>query len=257
MNTFDIADSCVVITGASRGIGFAIARCFRAHGAKLVIGGLNASETADAVARLVGDNASRENVIGLGADISQPDMADQLIGAAFERFGRVDTLVCNAGIDIIKPAISYETSEWDRILEVNLRGVFLPAQAAARRWIERGHPGSIIVTSSIAGKVGIPELAPYSASKGGIEQLVRSLAVEWAKYGIRINAVAPGYVDNIMDGVEIHGDPETEARIRTFTPMRRRATVDEIAAPYVFLASRAASYITGATLAVDGGYTAQ
>jgi len=100
-------------------------------------------------------------------------------------------------------------------------------------------------------------LAPYGASKGGVDQLVRNLAVEWAPHGIRVNAVAPGYVANVMAGVTVHADPATEERIRTFTPLGRRATVEEIAAPFVFLASPAATYITGGVLAVDGGYTAQ
>jgi NAD(P)-dependent dehydrogenase (short-subunit alcohol dehydrogenase family) len=161
-------------------------------------------------------------------------------------------VVCNAGIDIIKPAVDYTPDEWDRILAVNLRGAFLPAQAAARHWIARGQSGSVTMTSSIAGQVGIPTLAPYAASKGGINQLVRTLAAEWAAHGIRVNAVAPGYVANIMDNVTFHD----EQRITTFTPLGRRATVDEIAAPYAFLASPAATYITGAVLPTDGGYTA-
>lgn len=257
VNAFDVTGTCVVITGASRGIGFAIANQFMEHGANIVIGGLDVSETAAAVLCLTSKSGDKDAVKGLAGDISQPDQANALIDAASQWFGRIDTLVCNAGIDIVKSATSYESAEWDRILDVNLRGAFLPAQAAARRWIERSQIGSIVMTSSIAARAGVKGLAPYSASKGAIEQLVRNLAVEWAEYGIRVNAVAPGYVDNVMDGVEIHSDPGMEERIRIFTPMRRRAKVDEIAGPYLFLASPAASYVTGATLAVDGGYTAQ
>jgi NAD(P)-dependent dehydrogenase (short-subunit alcohol dehydrogenase family) len=117
---------------------------------------------------------------------------------------------------------------------------------------EKPHNGVVAAT-----RAGIAGLAPYGASKGGIDQLVRTLAVEWAPHGIRVNAIAPGYVDNVMAGVEIHSDSATEARIRAFTPMGRRATVDEIAGPIIFLASPAAAYVTGATLMVDGGYSAQ
>ena len=119
-----------------------------------------------------------------------------------------------------------------------------------------GRGGSITMTSSIAGSVGIPTLAPYAASKGGVNQLVRTLAAEWAEHAIRVNAVAPGYVANIMDGVSAHDDPTSDQRIGTFTPLGRRATVEEIAAPYAFLASPAAGYVTGSVLTVDGGYTA-
>lgn len=113
------------------------------------------------------------------------------------------------------------------------------------------------MTSSLGGSVGIATLAPYAASKGGVNQLVRTLAVEWAEDRIRVNTVAPGYVENVVAGVTVHADPASEERIRRFTPMGRRARPDEIAAAFAFLASPAASYITGAILAVDGGYTAQ
>lgn len=253
---FDISDTAVAVTGASRGIGLAIARCFLGAGANVVIGGIDPTETQNAVDQLSSEFGA-ERVAGQAGDISQAEAARSLIELTAERFGRLDTLVCNAGIDIIKPATDYETKEWDRILSVNLRGAFLPAQAAARVWIDNGQRGSIILTSSIIARAGVSGLAPYGASKGGVDQLVRGLAVEWAQHGIRVNAVAPGYVDNVMAGVEVHSDPESDERIRAFTPLGRRATVDEIAAPFVFLASPAANYITGAVLAVDGGYTAQ
>jgi len=112
------------------------------------------------------------------------------------------------------------------------------------------------MTSSIAGSIGIPSLAPYAASEGGLNQLVRTLAAEWAQHGIRVNAVAPGYVTNIMHNVTAHDDPASDQRIKTFTPLGRRATVEEIAAPFAFLASPGAGYVTGSILAVDGGYTA-
>jgi NAD(P)-dependent dehydrogenase (short-subunit alcohol dehydrogenase family) len=107
--------------------------------------------------------------------------------------------------------VDYEPEEWDRILAVNLRGAFLPAREAARAWIDRGQRGgSVTMPLSIAARAGIAGLAPYGASKGGIDQLARTLAVEWANHGIRVNAVAPGYVDNVMAGIEIHSDPTTE-----------------------------------------------
>jgi NAD(P)-dependent dehydrogenase (short-subunit alcohol dehydrogenase family) len=203
------------------------------------------------------DGGGRPRVAGLAGDISDPTVAQALVEAARRTFNRLDAVVCNAGIDIIKPAIDYASDEWDRILAINLKGAFLVAQAAARRWIANGERGSITFTSSVAGSVGIPTLAPYAASKGGVNQLTRTLAVAWAQSGIRVNAVAPGYVQNIMAGVNVHSDPASDERIRRFTPLGRRATVDEIAAPVVFLASPAASYVTGAILTVDGGYTAQ
>lgn len=258
---FDLTGTTAVITGSSRGIGSAIAAAFLKHGAHVLISGLDPTETDQAVAHMEGGvhvpNRRQPVVAGIAGDVADPAFAAALIDETIAVFGRrVDHMVCNAGIDIIKPAIQYSAQEWDQVLAVNLRGSFLPAQAAARRWLADGVSGSITMTSSIAGLVGIPTLAPYAASKGGINQLVRTLAAEWSPHGIRVNAVAPGYVSNIMAGVDVHNDPRSDQRITTFTPLGRRATVEEIAAPYVFLASPAASYVTGSILCVDGGYTA-
>ncbi|MBW9111891.1 SDR family oxidoreductase [Microbacterium trichothecenolyticum] len=244
-----------VITGASRGIGFAIARTLLSRGAAVLINGLSVEETTAAAARLKGE-FGEHSVAALAGDVSDEGFASELVSAAVDHLGRLDHIVANAGIDIIKPAVDYTAADWDHVIGVNLRGSFLPAQAAARHWIARDQQGSITITSSIAGSVGIPTLAPYAASKGGVNQLVRTLAAEWAPVGIRVNAVAPGYVSNIMESVTAHDAPESDARINTFTPLGRRASVDEIAAPYAFLASRAATYVTGSILAVDGGYTA-
>jgi NAD(P)-dependent dehydrogenase (short-subunit alcohol dehydrogenase family) len=255
---FDLSGHSVVVTGASRGIGFAIARNFLIQGASVLIGGVDAAETEQARQRLDQEFPGQPSrVAAIAGDVSDPLHAKALVDGAFNAFGRLDSVVCNAGIDIIKPAAEYAPDEWDRVLAINLKGAFLVAQSAAKRWIERRQRGGAVsFTSSIAGSVGVPTLAPYAASKGGINQLVRTLAVEWADHEIRVNGVAPGYVQNIMAGVTAHADPASEERIRRFTPLERRATVDEIAAPFVFLATREASYITGAILAVDGGYTA-
>jgi NAD(P)-dependent dehydrogenase (short-subunit alcohol dehydrogenase family) len=246
----------VIITGSSRGIGLAIARAFLDAGENVVISGIDADEVENA-RRSLSDIFGTERVESLTGDVARGDYASALVEKALSRFGRLDTVVCNAGIDVIKPAIDYTETEWDRVLAINLRGAFLPAQAAARYWIKDGLTGSIIMTSSIASRCGVAGLTPYGASKGGIDQLVRNLAVEWAASGIRVNAVTPGYVNNIMSGVTVHADPKSEERIKTFTPLGRRAEVQEIAVPFVFLASEAASYITGAILPVDGGYSAQ
>jgi NAD(P)-dependent dehydrogenase (short-subunit alcohol dehydrogenase family) len=252
-NLFDLSNTTAVVTGSSRGIGRATARTLLRQGASVVVNGYDAAETESSARELGAEFEAARVVPG---DVTDPATASSLVDAARQAFGRLDHVVCNAGIDIIKPAVDYTPEEWDRVLAVNLRGAFLPAQAAARHWIEAGQPGSITFTSSIAGSVGIPTLAPYAASKGGINQLVRTLAAEWAEHSIRVNAVAPGYVANIMEGVTAHNGPASDQRINIFTPLGRRATVEEVAAPYAFLAAPAANYITGSILSTDGGYTA-
>ncbi len=257
---FNLSGDTAVVTGSSRGIGLAIADALLAQGANVVINGMDADQIDETVAALsdkyLADREGGRRVAGLPADVSHSQDVSDLFALTLSTFGRVDHVVCNAGIDNIKPAVDYSVEEWDQILTVNLRGTFLPAQEAARHWIETGQAGSITMTSSIAGSVGIPTLAPYAASKGGVNQLVRTLAVEWAAHRIRVNGVAPGYVANIMNNVTAHDDPESDRRIATFTPLARRASVEEVAGPYAFLASPAARYVTGAILAVDGGYTA-
>ncbi len=225
------------------------------QGASVVVNGFYRSETEDAVTRLIAET-DESRVVGAPGDVTDQAAVEKILETALVSFGRLDHVVCNAGIDIIKPAIDYSLDEWDRVLTINLRGAFQITQAAARHWIENGLPGSVTMTSSIAGSVGIPTLTPYAASKGGVNQMVRTLAAEWAAHRIRVNAVAPGYVANIMDNVTAHEDPASDRRIETFTPLGRRAHVNEIAAPYAFLASPAAAYVTGAIIAVDGGYTA-
>ena len=143
------------------------------------------------------------------------------------------------------------------MLGVDLSGVLHVSQAAVRQMLSQGRGGSIINISSIASTVGIPGLGSYSAAKGGVNQLTRVMAVELAPHGIRVNAVAPGYLENVMQGAAAeHANPETERRIRARTPLGRRARLEELVGPVVFLASEAASYVTGALLYVDGGYTA-
>ncbi len=249
---FSVADKTVCITGASRGLGKALARGFAENGSKLVISSFNSEELEQVKREFAADNLTVE---ALAADVSRRLDCERLINRAIDRFGDLDVLICNAGIDIIKPAVSYDESEWDRIIDTNLRGYFYCAQFAGRHMLAK-QKGSIIMTSSIAGALGVPGLTPYAASKGGINQLVRTMAVEWAPKGVRVNAVAPGYIENIMTGVRYDENDPYQKRVIEFTPMGRRGTREEFVGAYIFLASEAASFVTGEVLYVDGGYHA-
>ncbi|WP_120497996.1 SDR family NAD(P)-dependent oxidoreductase [Kiloniella sp. EL199] len=259
---FDLSGMNALISGGSGGIGMAIARQFLHHGANVLIGGHSQFETEKAHEILLSefphDQDDQLRVHSFVGDISHQENAANFVRTASHVFEQLDAVVCNAGIEFIQPALEYSSMQWDHILNVNLKGAFFVAQSATQMWQKTEQQrGTITFTSSIAGSVGIENLAPYASSKGGINQLTKTLAIEWAHLGIRVNAIAPGYAENIMQGLETHVTPEQNVQIERLIAMGRRGSVDEIAAPFVFLASSAASYITGAVLAVDGGYTAQ
>jgi NAD(P)-dependent dehydrogenase (short-subunit alcohol dehydrogenase family) len=249
---FSVENKVVCISGSSRGLGKTIAQGFAERGAKVMISSWNPDELANTQQEFELQGLAVNAIV---TDVRNREDCQQFVSTAIQLHGTIDVMICNAGIDIIKPAEQYQEDEWDRILDINLRGYYFCAQFAAQSMLDRGS-GSIIMTSSIAGELGIPGLTPYAASKGGINQLVRTMAVEWAQRGVRVNAIAPGYIENIMADVEFDEQDPYQQRVKTFTPMGRRGTVDEFLGAYLFLASNASSYITGEILYVDGGYHA-
>ena len=251
-NLFSVENKVVCISGSSRGLGKALAKGFAERGAKVLISSWDSEELANTKQEFDHQGLSTESVV---LDVQNQADCKRFVETALEIHGKLDVMICNAGTDIIKPAEQYTENEWDKILDINLRGYYFCAQFAAQHMLEVGK-GSIIMTSSIAGNTGIPGLAPYAASKGGINQLVCTMGVEWAQRGVRVNAVAPGYIENIMANVEFDENDPYQKRVITFTPMGRRGAVDEFLGAYLFLASEASSYMTGEILYVDGGYHA-
>ena len=250
-NLFSVKNQVVCITGSSRGLGKTLARAFAEHGAKVAITSFNVPELEQTHAELTNDNLDVE---AIPCDVSNTADCKNLIGKIVEKCGRIETIICNAGTDIIKPATEYSEEEWDKILNVNLRGAYMCAKYAAVEMIPR-RSGNIIMTSSIAGQFGVAGLAPYSASKGAINLLVKTMAVEFQPHNIRVNAIAPGYLNNIMDGVVYDPEDPYQKRIIARTLMGRRGNLEEFIGPYLFLASNASSYVTGQVLGVDGGYS--
>ncbi|HZF13513.1 MAG TPA: SDR family oxidoreductase [Thermoanaerobaculia bacterium] len=251
---FSLADRVAIVTGSARGLGQALATGLADQGAKVVLCDLNeegARQAAERIASTGGQAAAT------AVDVADPESCDALVRFAVEQFGRVDILVNNAGIDVIEPVPDVSPEGWEKVMDVNLRGVMNASQSAIRQMLAQGEGGSIVNISSIAAIVGIPGLASYSAAKSGVNLLTKVMAVELAPKGIRVNSIAPGYLENIMGGAAAeHAKPETEGRIRARTPLGRRARLSELVGPVVFLASDAASYVTGTVLMVDGGYTA-
>ena len=255
LKLFDLSNQVAIVTGSGRGLGAAIAAGLAAAGASVMLCSRTKAEV-DRTAEEIAGNGGK--VAATVVDTSDRESCQRLIDRTVARFGRVDVLVNNAGIDVIMPAEQLSDDSWEQVLSVNLKGYFMCSQIVARQMLAQGTGGSIINNSSICSLVGVPGLTAYSAAKGGVNQLTRVMAVEWAQRGIRVNAIAPGYFDNVMQGAtDEHARAEKQKQVITFTPMARRGRPEELVGPVIFLASEASSYVTGAILFVDGGYTAQ
>ncbi len=234
-----------IVTGGSGGIGLASARALAAEGARIVLGDLD----GDAVARAAGELGS-DVAAAAAVDVTRPDDAQRLVDTALERFGRLDVLVASAGIHRATRLDQLSPEEWDQLLAVNLRGVFLTAQAALRVLVPQ-QSGRIVTLGSLAGQVGgLAASAAYAASKGGVIALTKSLARYAGPYGITANCINPGIIDSPMTA---GWSDEERARLSAGTPMGRLGTTGEVAAAVVFLASSGASFVNGAHLDVNGG----
>lgn len=247
---FDITGRKSLITGAGRGIGKVLALALAEAGCDVALFGLH-RENLETVAEEINKLGVRSIV--LEGDVSRKDDVDRAFAAAAEEFGRLDICVNNAGISMQKPVEEMPEEDWDRIMEINLKGVFLGSQAAARLMLPR-KSGSIINIGSISGRtVNVPQKqAVYNTSKAGVVMLSRSMAVEWAPHGIRVNSISPGYMKTEMTLSTM--SPLFPAW-ESLTPMGRLGEPRELRGALIFLASDASGYMTGHDLVVDGGYT--
>ena len=251
LGLFRLDGVVAVVTGASSGLGARFAQVLGAAGAAVVV-------AARRVERLEALAAQLPGGLAVAADLSRDEDAEQLIATTLERFGRIDVLVNNAGVSVTRPALEEPVDDFRAVVQLNLVAPFLLAQRAAAAMLSGPAAGGAIVNvASMLGIVGVGQIpqASYTASKGGLVNLTRELAAQWARHGVRVNALCPGWFPSEMTA-DLVDDERGLAWIQRRTPMGRAGGVDELDGALLFLASRASTYMTGQCVVVDGGWTA-
>lgn len=249
---FDLTGKVAVVTGGSRGIGFAISACLAGAGAKIVIANRKLPPAEEAVRRIQSDGGA---AFAISTDVTQPESVKALIGQVIERFGAIDILVNNAGRAVaVKSIVDHTLDEWDRVMNTNVRSCFLCCRAAGPQMLKQGK-GKVINIASTAGVCGMPHQISYIVSKAGVLGFTRALATEWAPYKINVNAIAPSYTETDLTRGLLQ-DENSVKEILARTPIGRIAKPEDIIGAALYLASPASDYVTGHTLFVDGGWTA-
>ena len=243
---FDLSGKVALVTGASAGLGAHFAQCLGAAGASVVLAARRAERLASLQAEL-----EKKGVKATAVDLDV--QSGPSITAALDKAGPLDIVINNAGISIVKPALDMPEEDWDSVVDTNLRGAWLVAQGAAKRWVADKRPGVIVNIASILGLRTIGQVAPYNASKAGLIHLTRVLAMEWARHNIRVNAICPGYIETEMNG-DFWKTPGGQRLIERI-PQRRIGQPGHLDGALLLLASEAGTFMTGSVLTVDGGHT--
>lgn len=250
-NIFDVSGSIVLVSGASRGIGEAIALGFAERDANVIVTGRDAKTLAETVGRL---NAGLGSVESIVCDIAKEELINACIDKIIETHGRIDTLVNCAGVNIRQPAVNYSADDFDYIFDINLRGTFLMSQRVGKQMIAHGS-GSQINIDSFATNAPLHQVIPYSMSKSGMSAMTRGLAAEWGSDGVRVNSLAPGFVLTDLTQ-DLWSNPTMSEWAKVVTPLQRLANPVDMVGTAIFLASQASGYITGQIIRVDGGASA-
>ena len=250
LEMFDLTGKVAMVTGSSKGLGEVMAVALAKAGADVAVCGRNTADIDQVVQRLkrMGSNAA-----GFVLEVTSGETVQKGVSAILDHFGHVDILVNNAGTNYRVPVLEFPEEEWDRVINTNLKGYYLVAQAVVPQMIERGS-GKVINISSILSKIALPNQLAYASAKGGIRQMTKIMALEWAKLGVQVNAIAPTYFETEMV-LEIRKDKERLNFINQRTPMGRWGKLEEMEGIVIFLASAASNFITGQSIAIDGGWT--
>ncbi len=251
LDAFSLQGKVAIVTGCNTGLGQGMALGLAGAGCDIV--GVNRSEPSDTKAKV---EALGRTFIDVRADLKQMDAIPQVLEQVMAALGRVDILVNNAGLIRRDDAIDFSEQDWDDVMDVNLKSVFFMSQAVARQFIKQGNGGKIINIASQRSFQGVIRVPSYTASKSGIMGLTRLMANEWARHGINVNAIAPGYMAT-NNTAALQADEERNRQILERIPAERWGTTEDLAGPCVFLASNASDYVNGYTLAVDGGWLAR
>lgn len=241
-----------LVTGAARGIGLGCARRLLDDGARVLLVDVD-DEAGEKAAHELSEAGAGDRVAWLHCDVSDSGSVQAAVDRVVEEWGGIDIAVANAAVVHAADFLELEEADFDRVLGINLKGVYLTGQAAARAMVASGRRGSIINMSSINSQVALPNQVPYCVAKGGIQQLTKVMALSLATHGIRVNAVGPGSIATEMLKTVMSSDPQARSKVLSRTPMGRLGEVEEVASVVSFLASEDASYITGQTIFPDGG----
>jgi 2-deoxy-D-gluconate 3-dehydrogenase len=252
MQLFNLKNKVAVVTGGNRGLGRAIVLALADAGADIAVIGRDEEKNQQVVSEV---QEKGRKALSFSTDLRDIDAIGEMVSQVVEHFGKLDIFVNNAGVSHTQSALKVTEKDWDMVIDLNLKSLFFCCQAAAKVMKEQGS-GKIINVASVAGAVGDLGISPYTASKAAVINLTRSLALEWVRYGIQVNAIGPSYIETEMNTVEL-SNPKVREKIVGKTPMNRLGVADELGGVAILLASNASNYMTGQTVFVDGGWLAQ
>jgi len=250
LEIFELKGKIAMITGSTRGLGEVSAKALAGAGADIAVCGRSIED----LKRVTGEirKLGRRSE-GFSIDVTSKKSVAAAVDSILETFGRIDILINNAGVNFRVPVLDFPEEEWDRVISTNLKGYFLVAQAVVPQMLQNGY-GKVINMSSILGTVALPNQVAYASAKGGVDQMTKVMALEWARQGVRVNAIGPTYFETELV-TQIRDDPERFNFINERTPMGRWGYLPELEGAVIFLASPASDFITGQTIYVDGGWT--